>query len=328
MQATTTTAASEADGKARRPAWTRMVGAVVAGLAAVIAGVAVWFLVRDVSIFSPGWLAIVVGVLIGAAVVVGGGRRGVLPAVLVGILTVLAAVLSQNFVQRQQLEEGIDTLQEQWASLRQPPVGEAGAEPPADAGAPPTTAPGGLDRPLPPPEIAAILPLEALLTIPPEGLAQIWQHVPADKQAQLPPETVAAVEAILAGGTPPAGSPTTPVPDSTATAEAAAAETGFDIPKPVLECAPPPDFTQPDAAAGLGFPDGVPLILPLSDYYRTAPPRGDGQDVDPPSPVCFAVESAKDDPLEAMFWALGLVAAIVVAARWRGPRWTTRAPAA
>lgn len=265
---------------------------------------AVWFAVRHVWLFASGWLAVLVGAFIGGAVVRAADRSGIWPALLAAALTVLAAILAQNFVQRDQLQDGIETLQADWANLKK----SAGSATPSAADAP-------LERPFPPPAIAPLLPVEALLTIPPNGLAQIWQYVKPETKAKLPTELVAQVEALVAGGASPEGKSAMgdATTSSTKAATSAAVEANFNIPRPVLKCAPAPDFTQPTAAAGLGFPSGVPLILPLSDYYRTAPPRGDGVEAKPPSAVCFARESAKDDPLEAVFWLLGLAVAVAVA---------------
>ncbi len=94
--------------QARQPASsTDIVGGFLAGLVAAVLATALWYAVVVVSHYQLGIVAIVVGFLVGQAVVLGARRRG--SVALVGIsvvLTLLALVISEylivaNFVSQQ-----------------------------------------------------------------------------------------------------------------------------------------------------------------------------------------------------------------------------------
>jgi hypothetical protein len=84
-----------------------ILGGLLAGVVAAVLATAVWYAVVVISHYQLGIVAIVVGFLVGQAVVLGAGRRGSI--VLVGIsvvLTLLALVISEyliiaNFVSQQ-----------------------------------------------------------------------------------------------------------------------------------------------------------------------------------------------------------------------------------
>jgi hypothetical protein len=84
-----------------------ILGGLLAGVVAAVLATAVWYTVVVISHYQLGIVAIVVGFLVGQAVVLGAGRRGSI--VLVGIsvvLTLLALVISEyliiaNFVSQQ-----------------------------------------------------------------------------------------------------------------------------------------------------------------------------------------------------------------------------------
>jgi hypothetical protein len=84
-----------------------ILGGLVAGVVAAVLATALWYAVVVISHYQLGIVAIVVGFLVGQAVVLGAGRRGSI--VLVGIsvgLTLLALVISEylivaNFVSQQ-----------------------------------------------------------------------------------------------------------------------------------------------------------------------------------------------------------------------------------
>jgi hypothetical protein len=84
-----------------------ILGGLLAGIVAAVLATAMWYAVVVVSHYQLGIVAIVVGFLVGQAVVLGAGRRG--SVVLVGtsvVLTLLALVISEyliiaNFVSQQ-----------------------------------------------------------------------------------------------------------------------------------------------------------------------------------------------------------------------------------
>ncbi|MFN3258716.1 MAG: hypothetical protein ACE37B_23780 [Ilumatobacter sp.] len=298
------------------PAALHVGGAILAGVAVGSIGGAIWVLANYSLDVEMGWLAIPLGAAIGAAVGAGArfasGRWGIVVAVVVALLTMFGA---QNFLQREQLFDGIEALDDQWGDLRVP------AEPEGDD--PTQMRPEGTFV-IPPPAIVAVLPTPAFETMEDEVLAVVWEDVPADRLDEIRsayPDKVAAAEALIASGQ---------VPDLEAAGDGATEEAltldeardryeasadEFDIPKPVAECATPPDFTQPNAQAGLGFVDGVPLILPLADALNGDPVRGDGQEYESPSPLCFGIANAQDQPVETVSWIVGLVLAGWLAAR-------------
>jgi len=308
-----------------------VLGGVVLGL--VVAGVGVWLWIAANTVFDVemGWLAVPIGAAVGAAVAVGAASRSRIAVPLLAIvITLLSSVLADNFFQRASLISGIETLQTQWADLKVEPIAtvppegssEDVAEGPGSASGTsttvaPTSCPANSDL-VPPAEIVKVLPLAAYDCMTPKILAVIYADVPDEIKPQLPPTLKADAEALLASEAEAAESEATSARDQAARAELDAARaqfqgTTYDIPAPVLACAPPPDLTQPTAMAGLGFPNGVPLVLPLGDLFSGPLARGDGQSYEAPSPACFAAENAKEHPLHAASWVLGAVLAGAVA---------------
>lgn len=293
-------------------------GSIGAGLVAAGLGIWIWVVANHRLEVEVGWLAIPVGLAIGVAVAWGSGRRRAAWVSVVGVVIgVLAMSLSSNFLQRELLYDGIATLQAQWGTL-QVDLPEEGTDEEDLA----DLRPEG-EFVVPPPAIVRVLPAPAYEAMEAEVLAIVWDDVPPDVLAEvreLYPDKVARAEAIIASGELPdlavdpdltAETPTGPTLEE-AKARYAASEDEYDIPPPVAECASPPDFTQPTAQAGLGFVDGVPLFLPLADLLIEEQPRGDGLEVETPSPACFAIENAKDQPVETASWALAIVAAGLV----------------
>ena len=160
---------------------------------------------------------------------------------------------------------------------------------------------------MPPKQILAVLPAAALLCMSAGDLATVWPDVPVAKRAELPKAARDAVEAVLAGST----------KGQLAKSRAEYKSAAYAIPAAVIACAPPPDFTQSTAAAGLGFPNGVPLLLPRADLFNDDRVRGDGLTLDPPSPKCFVRENAKEHPLEPISWLLAAMVAFVIPFRSR-----------
>ena len=288
----------------RRPTTTDVLRALALGAVAAVLGGFLWVAGHRAVDVEMGWLGLLVGLLVGAAVVVAARRRrGVVLVVVSLVLTLAASALSQNFLQRAMLLDGIDELEARWSDLQVPLPGEGGDA----ADALPEPPEGAV---IPPPEIVAVLPVGAYQNMPPETLAIIWDDVPADVMGQLDPAFVAEAEQLRAAAEAGTGDA------SIAAARAEFEQTDFDLPDPVAECAPPPDFTKPTAADGLGFADGVPLLLPASDYFSDWE-RTDGQDYAAPSPACFARESIRSEPVQSLFWLLGFVAAAVIPSRTR-----------
>jgi hypothetical protein len=115
-------AVTSGEAQPRLPASSKhILGGLLAGVVAAVLASALWYAVVVVSHFQVGIVAIVVGFLVGQAVVLGAGRRG--SVALVGIsvlLTLLALVISEyliiaNFV-AQELAPG-ETIE-----LIQPPA--------------------------------------------------------------------------------------------------------------------------------------------------------------------------------------------------------------
>ncbi len=290
-------------------------GALVAGSIAAVVGVWAWVLANHRFDVELGWLAVPVGLGIGLAVAFGSGRLRSPWICLVGVgLGLVATSLASNFLQRELLYDGIDSLQGQWASL-QVELPAAGTDE-EDLAA---LRPEG-DFIVPPPAIVRVLPAEGYETMEPEVLAIVWEDVPPATLTEvraLYPDKVAQAEEIIASGDLPdlavdptleADGPEGPTLEE-AKARYQASEDEYDIPRPVAECATPPDFTEPTAQAGLGFGDGVPLFLPLADLLIDEAERGDGQEYEAPSPACFAIENAKDQPVETASWLVAILAA-------------------
>jgi hypothetical protein len=308
---------------------------LVVGLAVAAAGTWLWVAANYAADIDLGWLAVPIGLAIGAAVAVGSGRSTSRWAPVGGALVaVLAMFLSQNFLQREQLYDGIDALQAQWDDLQVASLDEEVLEA-ADEGPDPDADPAELlamrpegEMVIPPPAIVRALPAGAFAAMEAEVLAIVWEDVSPEILEQVraqDPDKVARAEEIRASGELDAATPgdagggaeraaTGPTLEE-AQARYEASEDEFDIPAPVAECATPPDFTQPTAQAGMGFADGVPLILPLADLLNGTPERGDGQVYEAPSPFCFGLENAKDQPVQTASWAVAIGAAAFVP--WR-----------
>jgi hypothetical protein len=342
--------------------------AAVAVLGVTVLATVAWTITRGWGDVVAAVVAVVSGIALGAvAVAASGWRHGWHLSALAVAGVIVAMVLSANFVQRSQLQDGIDTLQPRWEAMRA--MADAASDEPSDeaaatgdtdtdtGGATETTTPaptdtaigggggtmipddaalaedtlvGGILVPagsvIPPPEIVAVMPTPAFDLMGPEVMAVVWPDIPDERKAELDPALVAEVTALIdaaeqaegaeaaseSGGS----SGTSGGGLTLAEARAIYSESNYDIPEPVLQCAPPPDLTQPDAAAGLGFPDGVPLFLPLSDYYQTRV-RGDGLAVAAPTPWCFASENAKAEPIEAASWVAAVLLAALIPARRR-----------
>ena len=283
----------------RRPTTADVLRALALGGLAALIGGALWVAGHRAVDAEMGWLGLLVGLLVGVAVVLAARRRrGVSLVVVSVVLTLVAAGLAQNFLQRAMLQDGIDELQARWSELQVPLPGEDGDA----ADAVPEPPEGAV---VPPPEIVAVLPLGAYQNISPEVLAIILDDVPPDVRSQLDPASVAEAERLRAEADAGGGE------DRITAARAEFEQSDFDLPDPVAECAPPPDFTKPTAADGLGFDDGVPLLLPASDYFGDWE-RTDGQDYAAPSAACFARESILSEPVQSLFWVLGVAAAAVI----------------
>ena len=284
--------ARDGGGSGRRPGL--LVG-VIAGVLVAAAGTLAWVLAFRLGQLAAALVAVAVGVAVGLAL--RSGRRGALAGVLAVVLTVAASVAGSNFAQRHQLIQGIDRLQQDWASLavQSAPGGSAGDAPLVDD-------PACISSGIPPKEILAVLPPAALLCMSAKDLATVWKDVPEEKRAELPESARAEVEAILRG---------TPEEQLEASREAYD-QAAYDIPDAVVACAPPPDITRATAAAGLGFPDGVPLFLPGADLFSADRKRGDGLEFDPPTQRCFVRENAREHPLEPISWLLAAVAAFAI----------------
>ena len=293
-------------------------GGLGLGLIAMVAGATGWVVANHRLEVEMGWLALVVGALIGVAVAIGSGRRRGVAVSLVGLLLgVSAMVVSSNFLQRELLYDGIDTLQGQWDTLQVALPDESTDE--EDLAA---LRPDG-EFIVPPPAIVRVLPALGYEAMEPEVLAIVFDDVPPatlEEVRALFPDTVARAEEIIASGELPdlgvdpdlaADTPTGPTLEE-AKARYEASEDEYDIPRPVAECATAPDFTQPTAQAGLGFGDGVPIFLPLGDLLIEPGERGDGQEFAEPSPFCFAAENAKDQPVETISWLIAIVLAALL----------------
>jgi hypothetical protein len=93
-----------------------ILGGLLAGLVAAVLATALWYAVVVVSHYQLGIVAIVVGFLIGQAVVLGASSRGSIVLVAISlVLTLVALVLSEylivlNFVS-QEIGESIDVIQ-------------------------------------------------------------------------------------------------------------------------------------------------------------------------------------------------------------------------
>jgi len=330
-------APTEAPGKEAHVA-RRVLGGVAFGVLAAAAGIAIWLLVASVADADiMGLLAIPIGAGIGLAVAYGAQSRSrvVVPLVAV-VITILMGMVADNFNQRSELLSGIDDLQAQWSDLQVEPVALAGPDPAPDeatatgpdGATPMTVAPECPEQAdlIPPPEIVKVLPLEAYGCMPAETMAVIYPDIPTEILPQIPVQLREQAEAIIDADAAAAEAEAVAAEAENRTAQAqsdleaaraAFTETDYDIPRPVLECAPPPDFTQPTAQAGLGFPNGVPIFLPLGDLFSEGLERGDGQTYEAPSPVCFGIENSKDHPIQAASWGIGAVLAGALAFRQR-----------
>jgi hypothetical protein len=283
-----------------------LVGLGLGVVAAVVGGIA-WIFAYRIGQILAALAAVAVGVGIGAAVR-RGGRNGVLAGVVALVLTLAAGAVGSNFAQRHELIRGIARLQEDWAGLAVDAEGSTTAD--TSTGEPLQDDPSCISHSVPPKEILQVLPAAALLCMSAEDLATVWTDVSDEKRAELPESARRQVEAVLRG-----------TPDEQlAASRTAYDQAGYDIPDAVVACAPPPDFTQPTASAGLGFPDGVPLFLPSADLFDADRPRGDGLEFDPPTARCFARENAKEHPLEPISWLVAALAAFAIPFRrseWR-----------
>jgi len=309
----------ETDSVKQSPLARRVFGGTIAGAIVGALGVLAWVLINNAVNVEMGWVAIPIGALIGLAVAVGASstsRIGV--PLLAVVITLLSSVAADNFLQRAHLVDGIAALQAQWEGLRidipqapaPSPSTEGGSAADEPTTVPAATCPANVDL-VPPPEIVKILPIEAYDCMSANILAVILNDVPAELVPKLPPQLKADAEALIAADA--AAAKQDQAKSDLAKAKETFAGTEYDIPKPVLVCAPPPDFTQPTAQAGLGFPNGVPLILPLGDLFQKDLVRGDGQTYEPASPVCFARENAKEHPVQAASWGIGAILAGVMA---------------
>jgi hypothetical protein len=105
------------EAKPRQPASANnILGGLLAGIVAAVLATALWYAVVVVSHYQLGIVAIVVGFLVGQAVVLGASNRGSIALVGISVvLTVLALVISEyliiaNFV-GQELGETIEVIQ-------------------------------------------------------------------------------------------------------------------------------------------------------------------------------------------------------------------------
>jgi hypothetical protein len=105
------------EAKPRQPASANnILGGLFAGIVAAVLATALWYAVVVVSHYQLGIVAIVVGFLVGQAVVLGASNRGSIALVGISVvLTVLALVISEyliiaNFV-GQELGETIEVIQ-------------------------------------------------------------------------------------------------------------------------------------------------------------------------------------------------------------------------
>ena len=274
---------------------------VVAGLAllAALAGALVWTLAYRIGQLAAALVAVAAGAAIGLAVR-RGGRTGVIAGTVAVILTIVAGAVGSNFAQRHELISGITRLQQDWAELAVSATAGPSDEPLQDD-------PGCISHAVPPKQILAVLPAAALLCMSAADLATVWADVPQEKRAELPKAARDKVEAVLAGST----------EEQLAKSRADYESAAYAIPAAVIACAPPPDFTQSTAAAGLGFPNGVPLLLPRAELFDDNRARGDGLRPDPPTPSCFVRENAKENPLEPISWLLAAMVAFVIPFRAR-----------
>jgi|GEM_PF-5805468 len=292
---------------------------LAAGVVTAAVGGGLWFLANELNEPAAAVVAIGVGVAIGFAVAKGSrGRVSKLLVVAAALLTILANALGQNFAQRSQLLDGIEQLNRDWAGLHvdPPPETERGKEVSAadaasaaeDAGLSCDLIPKGVV--VPPPEIVDVMPVGGFLCMQPKDIAVIWADIPAEVRAEFPEDVRGQVEAFIGSQT----------EEALAARRSEYEATSYDIPDPVVACAPQPDFTQPTAAAGLGFPDGVPLFLPSADLFSGERVRGDGLDLPPASPLCFMRENAKEHPLETASWLAALGLSVAVPLRRRSAR--------